>query len=101
MALVLRAIILRRRYFRDSGAFANLLHLLTRSCSEQVHHPSDDSCPSGLVTGAEPRPVVAMEILIEREEVAPMGILLKLSGATINGSTPIAIPQEDVSQPMS
>ena len=77
--LPLGPIILGSRYFRDAGALANLLHLLTGSCSEQVHHPSDDSCPSGLVTGTKTRPVIAMEILVEREEVSPVGILLKLS----------------------
>ena len=50
----------------DRGRLAECQHLLRRCRREQVHEPGDDAGPAGLVAGAEPGAVVAVEVLVER-----------------------------------
>ena len=45
---------------------------------EQVHEPGDDAGPAGLVAGAEAGAVVAVEVLVEQQAVAPVRIVLEL-----------------------
>src|SRR5262245_65718587 len=40
-----------------------------------------------------------MEVLVEQDEIAPVGILLELRGCAINGAAPVAVAQEDTRQP--
>src|SRR5208337_5294740 len=60
------------------------------------HHPG----PSGLVAGADPRAVVAMEILEEQETVAPVRICLKSFRSSIHWSPPGFVTEEDADQPI-
>ena len=50
-----------------------------RRCREEVHHPRDDAGPAGLMAGAEPGAVVAVEVLVEQDEIAPVRIVLELA----------------------
>jgi hypothetical protein len=43
---------------------------------------SNKSGPAGLVAGAQPGTIVAMEVFIEEDVVAPVGIALELLGAS-------------------
>ena len=49
-----------------------------------VDQVRDQSRPSGLVIGAEPGAVVAVEVLVEEQQVAPVRILLELLGAAVD-----------------
>src|SRR5258708_20403976 len=59
-----------------------------------------ESCATGLVTGAQPGTVVAMEVFIEVDVVAPVGILLELFRATVDGSPAMRVAQENPGEPV-
>src|SRR6516162_3430855 len=65
---------------------------------EQVHDPGDDPRPAGLVAGAEAGPVVAVEVLVEEEAIAPVRVLLELPGAAEDGPPALPVPEERVRQ---
>ena len=45
--------------------------------------------------GAEAGPAIAVEVLIEQHEIAPVRILLELPGGSIEGPATVGITQED------
>ena len=51
---------------------------LGRDCSEELDQHRNDGCPPGLVARAETGTVVAVEVLVEKDVVAPVRVLLKL-----------------------
>src|SRR3982751_6786491 len=81
------------------GALAELEHLAGRSRGEQVHEPRDDARPSGLVARAEARAVVAVEVLVEQNQIPPVRIGLELLGSTVDRTPPLAVAQEDAGEP--
>ena len=62
----------RLLHFHDPGHLAELEELLGRAGREQMHATGDDPGPSGLVARAEAGSVVAVEVLVEQEVVAPV-----------------------------
>ena len=57
---------------------------------EAVEEFGYESCPAGLVAGAEAAAGVAVEVFVEEEEVAPVGIigvtiLIAVAGALASG----------------
>src|SRR5262249_25485078 len=62
---------------------------------EQVHGPGDDAGPAGLVAGPEAGPVVAVEVLVEQDEVPPVRVGLELLGAAVDRAATVVVPQED------
>src|SRR6266704_960320 len=64
-----------------------------------MHRAGDDPSPSGLVARAEAGPVVAVEVLVEQEHVAPVRVLLKLARPPVDRPPAMAVPQEDAGQP--
>ena len=54
-------------HLRDTSQLAELQNLLRRRRGKQMQGPGDDSGPSGLVAGAEPGPVVAVEVFVEEQ----------------------------------
>src|SRR5687767_4180831 len=58
----------------------------------------DDAGPPGLVARAEAGAVVAVEILIERNAIAPVRVLLELFRAAEHRPPPRRIAQEDALQ---
>ena len=46
--------------------------------AEQLDEGSDEACPPGLVRRAEPGAVVAVEVLEEQDEIAPVRVVLEL-----------------------
>ena len=60
--------------FRDPRHLAELEHLLSGGRREQVHAPRDDAGPSGLMARSQTGSVVAMEVLVEQDVIAPVWI---------------------------
>src|SRR5262249_1230443 len=50
-----------------------------------VHGPGEGPGPAGLVAGAQAGAVVAVEVLVEQQAVAPVRVLLKLLAAAVHG----------------
>src|SRR5258707_6277143 len=59
-----------------------------------------ESCPAGLVTGAQPGTIVAMEVFVEVDVVAPERIVLELFRAAVDGSSAIRVAQENPGEPV-
>ena len=68
----------RRLRLDDCGFQAEFEHLLGCGGREKVHGPRDDAGPAGLMTGAQAGAVVAVEVLVEQDEIAPVRVLLEL-----------------------
>src|SRR5262249_59513502 len=45
----------------------------------------DEACPAGLVAGAEAGTVVAVEVLVEGDELAPVRVLVEARGSALDG----------------
>src|SRR5262249_26562216 len=73
-------------------------NLLRRGGREEMHEPSDNAGPAGLVAGAEAGSVIAMEVFVEQNQVAPVRVLLKLSGAAIDRTPAIFAAQKNAGQ---
>src|SRR5262245_55286330 len=76
----------RARWRRTPGA-PSLAALL-----QQLGHQAR---PAGLVAGPDASAVVPVEVLVEQEPVAPVGILLELLGAAEDRTATGAVAQED------
>ena len=70
----------------------SLHRLLGREGREQVHQAGDDPRPAGLVAGPEPGAVVAVEILVEQEAVAPVRVLLEGRVAAEDRAAAVRVP---------
>src|SRR5215510_11543143 len=77
---------------------ALLQHFLRIEDGHRLHEPCDQSRPSRLMAGPEPRAVVTVEVLVEQDEVAPVRIALELRGAAVHGPPAIGAAQEDPGQ---
>src|SRR6476660_4195973 len=53
------------------------------------------SCPSGLMAGAQSGAVVTVKVFIEQDVVAPVGIALEFLCAAIDGPPPLLVAGED------
>src|SRR5208282_5170489 len=78
---------------------AKLEHLLGGCRRKQVHAARDDAGPAGLMTGAQAGAIVAVEVLVEQEEIAPVGILLKLARAPVDRPATVLVFEKDVLAP--
>src|SRR4051812_1350042 len=65
-----------------------------REGREQVHQAGDDPRPAGLMAGPEPGAVVALEILIEQQAIAPVRVLLEGTVAAEDRAATVRAPQE-------
>src|SRR5258705_9490572 len=59
-----------------------------------------ESCPTGLVTGAQPGTIVAMEVFIEVDVVAPVRIRLELFRSAVDWSLAMRVAQENPGEPV-
>src|SRR4029453_16484566 len=57
----------------------------------------DQGRPAGLVTGADASSVVAVEVLVEEQQIAPVRVGLEFLSAAVDGTATIGVPQEDAS----
>ena len=53
------------------------------------------------MAGAEASPVVAVEVLVEQEAIAPVRVFLELPGSSVDRATAILVLQEDVREPLA
>src|SRR3954465_5299259 len=61
---------------------------------EQLDLLGDDAGPAGLVAGADPGAVVAVEVFVEQQVVAEVRVFLKLFGPAERGSAAIFVAEE-------
>ena len=73
----------------EIGLLAVSQRMLGREGREQVHQPGDDTGPARLVAGPKPGPVVAVEILVEQQAIAPVRIVLELRRSSVDRPTAI------------
>ena len=66
--------------------------------AEEREECAYQSGPASLVTCANARPVVAVEVFVEEQMVSPVWVLLKLFGAAVHGPPPVAVSEEDPRQ---
>src|SRR6058998_1470091 len=85
--------------FLEGGLVAAFEELLGRDGCKYMHGAGDDARPSRLVARAEAGPVVAVEVFVEQEIVAPVRVLLKLARSPVDRPPALAVPQEDAGQP--
>src|SRR5438552_2085117 len=64
-----------------------------------LHELGDEARPARLVAGPEPGAGVAVEVLVEEDEVPPVRIGLKLVDTTEDRPPPILITDEDAGEP--
>ena len=65
------------------------------SSAKELNQRRDRARPSGLVAGAEARAVVAVEVLVEEEVVAPVRVLLERLRAAVDRPSPGLVLEED------
>jgi len=75
-------------------------HLLRGRRGKQMHQSSDNAGPPGLMTGAKARSVVAVEVLVEQQQIPPVRVVLEGFGAPVDGPASLRISQEDAGQPL-
>src|SRR5262245_49435677 len=63
-----------------------------------MHDPRDHAGPSGLMTGAEAGAVVAVKVLVEENQIAPVRILLEHARAAKHRTTAVGAAEKNVSQ---
>src|SRR6516165_9192678 len=83
--------LLRLLQFRDTGGFAEFEYLLGGGSGEHMHQASDNSSPTGLMAGAEAGAIVAVEVVVEQDEIPPIGILLKFPRSPVDCPPPILV----------
>src|SRR5262245_55152295 len=62
--------------------------------AEELDQPSDETRPARLMAGAQARAVVAVEVLVEQDQVAPVRVRLEFSGASVDGASALLVAQE-------
>src|SRR5215467_3749204 len=62
--------------------------------AEALNQPGYQAGPPGLVCGTEPGAVVAVEVLVEQDEVPPVRVLLEQPGPAVDGTPTVVITQE-------
>ena len=80
------------------GFLAEFEHLFRGAGGEHVHDAGDDPRPAGLVAGPEAGPVVAVEILVEQHEIAPVRVFLELPGSAIDRPPALLVLEKGVRQ---
>src|SRR5262245_1118974 len=74
-------------------------HAVRVELAEALNHPGHQAGPPGLVRGAEPGPVIPVEVLVKQDEVTPVRVLLENPGPAVDGAPPVAAAQEGARQP--
>src|ERR1700755_1950070 len=66
---------------------------------EEMHDARDDARPARLVVRPDSGAVVAVEVLVELQVVAPVRVRLELLSAAVECAAAVAIAQEDRTEP--
>src|SRR5262249_35736232 len=71
-------------------------------CAPLVDERGAQGGPSSLVGGAKAGAVIAVEVLVEEEQVAPVGVVLKGARPAMDGAaSSLRVAREDVNQSLS
>jgi len=81
------------------GLLTNLQCVLGIQKPEKLHGLGHQPRPTGLVTGAQPDTVVAVEVFVEEDVIPPVAIALELFGTTIDGPSTVLVAGEDPAEP--
>src|SRR4029450_5089457 len=68
---------------------------------EEIEESRNDACPPGLMARPEACAVIALEVLVKENEIAPVRIVLELRGASIDRAAAGGVPQKDVCESLS
>src|SRR5499425_1208507 len=68
--------------------------------SPLVDERGDQPRPARLMRGAQPRPRVSVEVLVEEDQIPPMRILLELADGSVDGPPPRLGAREDADHPV-
>lgn len=74
--------------------------LLRRHIRIPLDEPGDDAGPSGLVARSQPCTVVAVEVLVEEDVIAPVRVLLELRYGSKGRAPAVLITEEDAFEPV-
>ena len=85
---------------REGGLLAAFQALLRIERAEELDQLRHQPGPAGLMAGAEPRAVVAVEVFVEQDVVAPVGIGLELLRAAVHRPPAVLVAQEDPREPV-
>src|ERR1041385_8833461 len=89
------------RWFEDLLC-VNLLAALEQGGSihrsKQMNESGNQPCPSGLVARSQSGSVVAMEVFVEQQIIAPIRIGLEFFRAPIHRQAPVLIAEENTGQ---
>ena len=80
---------------RKGTCFPGIQKLLCVETAEKLDQLCDHTGPTGLMTGPEARAVIAVEVLVEKDVILPMGIGLEFLHAAVHRPPAGFIPQED------
>ena len=84
----------------EGRTLADLKHLLGIEKSKELDHLRHQPGPSRLVACTESCAVVGVEVLVEEDVVAPVGVGLELLRAPVDGPPAMFIAQEDAGKPV-
>ena len=79
--------------------FASGQNALGGHRAEHVQSPCNDARPACLMARAKPGAVIAVEVFVEQQAVAPVRILLKFLGPAVDGAAPVAVLEKNVREP--
>src|SRR5688572_381322 len=79
----------------ERAALAGREQLFRVEHAKELNQRRDRARPSRLVAGAQARAVVAVEILVEEEVVAPVRVLLERLRAAVDRPSPCLVLEED------
>ena len=86
---------------RKGTCFPGIQKLLRVETAEKLDQLCDHTGPTGLMTGPEFRAVIAVEVLVEKDVILPIGIGLEFLYAAVHRPPSGFIPQEDPCQTIS
>src|SRR5271157_6229244 len=84
----------------EDGFSAAIQEGLGIQLAEDLDQAGDDTGPSRLVARTEAGAVVAMEVFVEQQMVAPMGIVLEFVGSPVHRTAAGFVAQKDSGQPI-
>lgn len=85
-------------FFGEAADFAELKDAVGAGGGEEVEGAGDDTGPAGLMAGAEAGSVVAVEVFVELDVIAPEGIFLEFALAAIDGPRAVFVLEENAGE---
>src|SRR5512135_2683705 len=86
--------------FAQSAGRASLQKALRVEIAKQMDELPNEPRPAGLMAGPQPGAVVAVEVFMEKDIVAPLRIVLELLHAAVHRPPARRIAQKDAGQAM-